>query len=102
MPDFNDLKEIKDKIDSIGDEKNILEEKGVLKEDVKLPEEKVEESPLAIDESDHAEEEIIEKEETGEEDLLGDILEDFEKGHVIQEENGEIGESSTIEEEETE
>lgn len=88
MPNYNDLQNIKDKIQDIGDEKKILDEKGIPMSDSPIPEE----SEIIPDKK---EEEVVEKAE--EENLLGDILEDFEKGNVIK----EVEEESSLEKEAT-
>ena len=36
MPDFKDLKDIKEKIDNIGNEKKIIDEKGLPSDDLPL------------------------------------------------------------------
>ncbi len=91
MPDFKDLEEIKDEIKNIGDEKNILDEKGMPIDDSPIPEENT------ITESS-VEPSIEDMVDNGEEDLLGDILEDFEKGHVITEESIDESEIPLMEE----
>ena len=94
MPDFKDLKDIKDKIDNIGDEKKIRDEKGLPSEDFSLPEEEITSSKEELEQTPPPVEEGAGSEE---EDLLGDILEDFEKGHVMQDENIEDAEATIIE-----
>lgn len=98
MPDFNDLKDIKEKLDNIGNEKKILDEKGLSSEELPLPDK---DSSL-INEEPVVDSQPAEENTNVEEDLLGDILEDFEKGHVIQDENNENAEIPFTGEEQTE
>ena len=76
MPDINDLEDLENKIKSIGNEDKILKEKKSSKEEL---ESQPPEEELQVRKSDN-------------ENLLDDILDDFGKGNVVQDEKTDLPE----------
>ena len=86
MPNYNDLQELKEKIQSLGNEPEIVKNKNLTLNDPPLPEEtskkdeKIKEDLIQVDTKD----------------LMSDILDDFEQGKFIEDNDGETEDSNEI------